>query len=297
MNEDSIPFILFCSSRSHSCWIFRICVTLCLRHVCICVRDLFAQELILRRVIGLQRAKEVLTEILVMPQCFPHLFMAPSTGTGSGGESPSTPTMSVVQHKSAFLKGIPQQVLCFPGKDCCCLGPQALGKRLWCLRSQRRCSTLASPSQPPMSCPSGKAKVKSLLLSTTTVSAPVSFDLRNSLFHRAVRKVFEDARSRCPAIIFIDEVDALCGSRAGDGSESETGRRIKTQLLVQMSEQQSQFSSSHPVLVIGATNVPWDLDPAFRRRLGRLWNDPCLPLFCLLAFLRERMEPTSFFHL
>ena len=44
--------------------------------------------------------------------------------------------------------------------------------------------------------------------------------------------LFRLARENKPSIIFIDEVDALCGARSGNESESE--RRIKTQFLTQM---------------------------------------------------------------
>ena len=47
---------------------------------------------------------------------------------------------------------------------------------------------------------------------------------------RLVKKLFELAREHKPAIIFIDEVDSLCGSRSE--GENETSRRIKTEFLV-----------------------------------------------------------------
>jgi vacuolar protein-sorting-associated protein 4 len=88
------------------------------------------------------------------------------------------------------------------------------------------------------------------------------------------------AREQKPAIIFIDEIDSLTGTR-GEG-ESEASRRIKTEFLVQVG-----FSShlclsiddvslcqingvgndDTGVLVLGATNIPWQLDPAIKRRL------------------------------
>lgn len=81
---------------------------------------------------------------------------------------------------------------------------------------------------------------------------------------RLVKQLFTMARENKPAIIFIDEVDALCGPR-GEG-ESEASRRIKTELLVQMN---GVGNDSNGVLVLGATNIPWQLDAAVRRRFER----------------------------
>lgn len=74
--------------------------------------------------------------------------------------------------------------------------------------------------------------------------------------------MFTLARENKPSIIFIDEVDSLCSAR-GDG-ESEASRRIKTEFLIQM---QGVGKSMDQVLVLGATNIPWQIDSAIRRRL------------------------------
>lgn len=83
---------------------------------------------------------------------------------------------------------------------------------------------------------------------------------------RLVRNLFEMARESpgSRAIIFIDEVDSLCGSRSE--GESDSARRIKTEFLVQMD---GVGKNEGDVLVLGATNVPWELDAAIRRRFEK----------------------------
>ncbi|CAH8575234.1 unnamed protein product [Schistosoma turkestanicum] len=81
---------------------------------------------------------------------------------------------------------------------------------------------------------------------------------------KLVRSLFAMAREQKPSIIFIDEVDSLCGSR--NDNESESTRRIKTEFLVQM---QGVSSNNDNVLVLAATNTPWTLDPAIRRRFEK----------------------------
>jgi len=81
---------------------------------------------------------------------------------------------------------------------------------------------------------------------------------------KLVKNLFELAREHKPSIIFIDEVDSLCGSRSEN--ESESARRIKTEFLVQM---QGVGSNNDGILVLGATNIPWTLDAAIRRRFEK----------------------------
>jgi vacuolar protein-sorting-associated protein 4 len=49
---------------------------------------------------------------------------------------------------------------------------------------------------------------------------------------KAVKCLFEVARERQPCIVFVDEIDALCGQR--NDTESESSRRVKAEFLVQM---------------------------------------------------------------
>ncbi|KAK9866366.1 hypothetical protein WJX84_002817 [Apatococcus fuscideae] len=81
---------------------------------------------------------------------------------------------------------------------------------------------------------------------------------------KLVNQLFQMAREKSPSIVFIDEIDALCSAR-GEG-ESEAARRIKTEFLVQI---QGVNSTNARVLVLGATNLPYSLDSAIRRRFDK----------------------------
>ncbi len=74
-----------------------------------------------------------------------------------------------------------------------------------------------------------------------------------------LREVFEEAARHAPAILFIDEIDAVAPKRAEVVGEVE--KRVVAQLLSLM----DGFVARGQVIVIGATNIPEVLDPALRR--------------------------------
>jgi len=83
---------------------------------------------------------------------------------------------------------------------------------------------------------------------------------------KAVLALFLEVPARRPAFIFIDEVDSILTSRSE--GESESSRRLKTELLIQFDGVQSGADSGG-VIVMGATNRPQELDEAARRRFTK----------------------------
>jgi len=88
---------------------------------------------------------------------------------------------------------------------------------------------------------------------------------------KLMKALFTLARERAPSVIFIDEIDAILKSRRN--SEAEHSRRLKTEFLVQFDSFTASADEAR-VVVIGATNLPWEIDMAVLRRFPIRYEVP-----------------------
>jgi len=102
-------------------------------------------------------------------------------------------------------------------------------------------------------------------------------DMYTGNTEKNLHAIFEQARHALPCIIFFDELDALGVKRGGDGAsgggESSAMRLAVNQFLVEMNGVQEKPDG---LFVIGATNQPWDIDPALKRS-GRFGDSLYVP--------------------
>ncbi len=75
-----------------------------------------------------------------------------------------------------------------------------------------------------------------------------------------LHELFQLARDNAPSVLFFDEVDALAADR--NDLKRSAGRTLINQFLAEMD---GQNASNDGLLILGATNAPWHIDPAFRR--------------------------------
>jgi vacuolar protein-sorting-associated protein 4 len=102
---------------------------------------------------------------------------------------------------------------------------------------------------------------------------------------KLIRALFETARAQGKAVIFIDEIDSLLSERSEH--DSEAGRRIKTEFLIQMD---GVGKSMDGILLLAATNIPWGLDPAVRRRFEKKIYIPLPDKEARLALLKLKTK-------
>jgi len=75
-----------------------------------------------------------------------------------------------------------------------------------------------------------------------------------------LHRIFELARDHAPTVLFFDEVDALAADR--NDLKQSAGRTLINQFLAEMD---GTNANNDGLLILGATNAPWHIDPAFRR--------------------------------
>ncbi|KAF4518162.1 hypothetical protein B566_EDAN007853 [Ephemera danica] len=109
-------------------------------------------------------------------------------------------------------------------------------------------------------------------LNFLSIKGPELFSKWVGESERAVRGVFRRARQVAPAIVFFDELDALCGERGGSGGGSSVQERVLAQLLTELDGVEPLGN----VTVVAATNRPDRIDKALLRpgRLDRIIHVP-----------------------
>lgn len=107
-----------------------------------------------------------------------------------------------------------------------------------------------------------------------------------------VKALFSVARYVAPAVIFIDEIDALLSERSD--KEHEASRRVKTEFLIQWDGIQAHASNEPKrILVMGATNRPQDLDEAAIRRMPQRVYIPLPDCQTRLLSVKKLMQGTK----
>jgi ATP-dependent 26S proteasome regulatory subunit len=107
---------------------------------------------------------------------------------------------------------------------------------------------------------------------------------------KVLRSTFAKARKSAPAVLLLDEIDGMCGSRGDNASDGahDVATRLLSVFLTEMDGLETVPSSAGGVLVMATTNRPESLDPALTRpgRLDLVLEIPPLDLTGRVEALR-----------
>ncbi len=114
-------------------------------------------------------------------------------------------------------------------------------------------------------------------------------DMYTGNTEKNLHAIFQQARDNTPCIIFFDELDAL-GIKRGGGSPQGESSSIRLAVNQFLTEMNGVEANPEGIFVIGATNQPWDIDPALKRS-GRFGDSIYIPP----PKYRERVELFKFY--
>ncbi|KAH9063373.1 P-loop containing nucleoside triphosphate hydrolase protein [Lactarius vividus] len=185
-----------------------------------------------------QRLVGCIVDSASMPTSFAHVHLPAHTI-----DSVRTIVSLPMLHPTAFQQGILKE---HSMSGCLLFGPPGTGKTL-VVRALAR-----------------EAGCRMLAISPSDV-----MDMYVGEAEKLVRSVFKLARRLAPCVVFIDEIDALFGARSSSSSSGggSAHRAVITEFMQEMDGLKT--FNAHNVIVIGATNRPFDLDDAVLRRLPR----------------------------
>ena len=191
-----------------------------------------------------------------MPTSFAQVHLPPHTI-----DSVRTMVSLPLLHPAAFQQGILKE---HSMRGCLLFGPPGTGKTMVvrALAKEAGCSMMSiSPSD-----------VNDLVCDSTAL--PAFWTDSHCVFQKYVgegeklmRAVFSLARRLAPCVIFIDEIDTLFGARSFRSGDARAHGAVMTEFMQEMDGLKT--SNDDNVIVIGATNRPFDLDDAVLRRLPR----------------------------
>lgn len=193
---------------------------------------------------GLDRVKEAMREIIVYPLLYPSVYgMGPDASSSSRADEGG---VGVGGGSSSGARGGRVASLLSPPKGVLLYGPPGTGKTLLA-------SALAKESGANFLALSPSSMLSKWLGETEQLA----------------RAVFSLARRVQPTVIFIDEVDGLFRERSS--SEHEAHKNLKAEFM-QLWDGLATDDHGSMVVVLGATNRPYDVDPAILRRMPRAFE-------------------------